>query len=382
MALTIFCDESGYSGGNLLLDEHRYYVYASVAIANDEAIEFVKKIRSDTRTQAQELKFENLGRNAKGQAAVKYLLETLGKRFAVFHADKRFCTAAKFFEYTFEPVLRLKKEVYLDIGFHRFISMFMLEKWTENNAVAKELLEDGQSLIRGKVEPKDLKRLMRQPLHLAGGDDPLTAIMAFCYAYRTGIMREIRTAGADPELKKWTMDISDAALAETFHHWGDDGEEIEVYCDESKPLRASAENMRDMAMNGIPKEILEEYPGHFVQRPLVKIPKPVQFLDSKGSFVAIQLADVIAGAARFVLTEPENAEAKAFQAFIEPRYVKNCIKPRWECLDKNLATTGRNYLFLKELGKRARKGQDPNYAIELSLANIEDKVEEVMKGEG
>ena len=30
--------------------------------------------------------------------------------------------------------------------------------------------------------------------------------MAFCYAYRTGIMREIRTAGADPELKTWTMD--------------------------------------------------------------------------------------------------------------------------------------------------------------------------------
>ena len=96
---------------------------------------------------------------------------------------------------------------------------------------------------------------------------PLTAIMAFCYAYRSGIMWEMREVGADPDLKRWTMDISDAALAETFHHWGDRGEEIEVYCDESKPLRASAEKMRDLAMNGIPKELRAGYPGHFPERP-------------------------------------------------------------------------------------------------------------------
>lgn len=381
MTLTIFCDESGYSGGNLLLDEHRYYLYASIAIANDEAIEHVKKIRADTRTQAPELKFDSLGKNSKGRAAVKWLMATLGQNFAVFFADKRFCTAAKFFEYTFEPVLRKKKPLFLDIGFHRFISMLMFKAWTEDNTTAKELLEDGQNLIRGKATPANLKRLMREPLHVAGGDDPLTAIMAFCYAYRSGIMREMREVGADPDLKRWTMDISDAALAETFHHWGDGGDEIEVYCDESKPLRASAEVMRELAMNGIPKELRAGYPGHFPERPQVRIPKPVQFLDSKGSLVAIQLADVIAGAARFVLTEPDTAEAKEFQPLIEPRYVTNCVKPRWKVLDNTLAETGRNYLVLKELGRRARKGQDPNYAIELSLANIEAKVEEVMRGE-
>jgi hypothetical protein len=382
MALTIFCDESGYSGGNLLLDEHRFYTYASVAITNDEAIEHVKKIRADTRTQAPELKFESLGKNAKGQAAVKWLLETLGKRFGVFYADKRFSTAAKFFEYTFEPVLRPKKTVYLAIEFHGFISMFMFKAWSEDNPVAKELLEDGQNLIRGKVKPEDLKRLMKQPLQLSGGDDPLTAIVAFCYAYRSGIMREIMTVGTDPELKKWTMDISDAALTETFHHWGDGGDELDFYCDESKPLAASAEHTRELATKGFPEEFQRMYPGHFVERPLVKIPKPAQFVDSKGSLVAIQLADVIAGAARFVLTKPESDEAREFRPLIKPRYLKNCLRPRWEWIDNKLAETGRNTLFLKELGKRARKGQDPNYAIEMSLANIEDKVEEVMRGDG
>jgi hypothetical protein len=381
MALTIFCDESGYSGGNLLLDEHRFYTYASIAIANDEAIEHVKKIRADTRTQAPELKFESLGKNERGRASVKWLLETLGTNFGVFYADKRFSTAAKFFEYTFEPVLRDKKEVYLHIDFHRFISMFMFQKWTENDTAAMELLEDGQNLIRGKVEPKDLKRLMKQPLHLARGDDPLTAIMAFCYAYRTGILREIRTAGADPELKKWTMDISDPALTETFHHWGDGGEELEFYCDESKPLKASAEHTRELATKGFPEEFKRMYPGHFADRPLVKMPNPVQFVDSKGSLVAIQLADVIAGATRIVLTKPETDEAKELAPLIEPRYLKNCVRPRWEFLDNDRATTGRNYLFLKELGKRARRRQDPNYAIELSLANIEDAVEEAMRDE-
>ena len=34
MTRSIFCDESGYTGPNLL-DEQRFYVYASVAMAHD-----------------------------------------------------------------------------------------------------------------------------------------------------------------------------------------------------------------------------------------------------------------------------------------------------------------------------------------------------------
>lgn len=374
MALTIFCDESGYSGGNLFLDKERYFVYASVAIANDEAIEIVEKIRTDSRTQAPELKFENLGKTLRGRVAVKWFLETHGEKVAVFHADKRFSTAAKFFEYTFEPVLRPRKPLFVQNNFHRFISMLMYNAWEEGDKVASELLEDGQNLVRFN-QPEKLKRLLREPLHRAGGDDPLTAIAACCYAYRTGIMREIKAIGADPDLKRWTMDVSNSALLVTFLHWGEGSEELEVYCDESKPLMASAEHMREMATTPMPKE----WRGHFPERPLVRIPKPVEFLDSKSKFVAVQLADLVAGAARFGLTARASRDAAEFQPLIEPRYTKHCVFPQEFYIDTDLPQTELNIAILRELGRRARAGLDPNYAIEIYIANVAARMEEVIE---
>lgn len=370
MPLTIFCDESGYSGGNLFLNDQAHFVYASVAIANDEAIDIVKKIHADSRTQKPELKFESLGKTPRGRVAVKWFLENHGQKVAIFHADKNYSAAAKFFEYTFEPVLRPKKPLFLEIGLHRFISMLMFDAWASGETVARELLSECQDLVRFN-KPETLTRLLREPLHFCGGDNPLTAIAAFCYAYRKGIIREINELGADPDLERWTMDLSNTALTETFHHWGDGGEEIEVYCDESKPLAASAEHMRVLATKGIP----EEFQGHFSERPIVRIPKPVEFLDNNTTMVAVQLADLMAGAARFVLSTPEDPEAQAFAPLIEPRCIDNCIYPQWQYIDTDLPQTELNIAVLYELGRRARAGLDPNYAIEVYVANSATRIE-------
>lgn len=162
MALTIYCDESGYTGPNLFLDDQRYYVYASVGMPHDQAVDIVAKMRADSRTQVGELKFEKLSKYPRGRDAVRWFLETHGEKIAVFHADKRYSSAGKFFEYTFEPVLRPKRQLFYDIHFHRFVSTIMFDAWQDGDPVARELLEDGQNLIRFK-KPEDLKRLLREP---------------------------------------------------------------------------------------------------------------------------------------------------------------------------------------------------------------------------
>jgi hypothetical protein len=377
MALTIYCDESGFSGNNLFLDQDRHFVYASVAISNDEAIEIVKKVRADSRTQADELKFENLGKTPRGREAVKWFLQEHGEKVGIFHADKKYSTAGKFFECVFEPVLRPMKPLLYDILLHRFVSMFVFDAWAVGDPVAIELLQDGQDLVRGKKKPHELKRLMREPLHLAGGDDPITAITAFSYAYRSGILRELDVVGIDPDLKRWAMDISDGALNETLHHWGDGGEEIEVICDDSKPLKASAELMRDIETQPMP----EEWKGHFPEHPVLHMTKPIQFVDSKGTFVAIQLADLMAGAARFVLTQPKAPEAQDFIPLIETRFVKNCIFPQWEFLDADRRETVLNIQVLKEFGRRARAGLDPNYAMEEFIVKMAMMIQAEMEAE-
>lgn len=377
MAITIFCDESGFSGNNLFLDKDRHFVYASVAISNDEAVEIVKKIRADSRTKADELKFEKLGKTPQGREAVRWFLKEHGKKIGIFHADKRYASAGKFFECVFEPVLRPLKPLYYDILLHRFVSTLLYHAWTSGEPVAIELLQDGQDLVRGKKQPHELSRLLREPFHLPDGDDPLTAIAAFSYAYRNGILRELKHVGTDLDLKRWAMDISNGALVETFHRWGDGGEEIEVICDDSKPLAASAEMMRDIETQPMP----EEWKGHFPERPVLRMPKPVQFVDSKGTFVAIQLADLIAGATRFVLTEPKAPEAQDFIPLIETRFLKNCIFPQWEFIDGERRETMLNIQVLKELGRRARAGLDPNYAMDDFIVQMAVAIQEDLEQE-
>jgi hypothetical protein len=134
---------------------------------------------------------------------------------------------------------------------------------------------------------------------------------------------------------------------------------------------ASAEHIRGMATTPMPGK----WRGHFPERPLVRIPRPVEFLDNKTTLVAVQLADLMAGAARFVLTAPENPDAAQFQPLIEPRCTKHCVYPQGVYIDTDLPQTELNIAVLYELGRRARAGLDPNYAIEIYIANAATRIE-------
>src|SRR5262249_1201994 len=163
-------------------------------------------------------------------------------------------------------------------------------------------IEDGQKLIRDK-DPGALKRLLREPLHIPGCDDPLTAIASFCAAYRRGILREIAAINADEVTARWSMDISDTALLQVLEHWWQSGEEIEMILDESKPLQESAEHLTLMATTKISAEL--GFPVSPSRHP-VRLAKPIRFVQSKGEYVGVQLADVVAGATRSMLLKPKS----------------------------------------------------------------------------
>ncbi|QES51892.1 hypothetical protein DEJ50_32640 [Streptomyces venezuelae] len=59
----IACDESGY-GGEQLLNNGRYLVYASVAIDDVEAAPIMQELRRAARIQSPELKFKSFQNNA------------------------------------------------------------------------------------------------------------------------------------------------------------------------------------------------------------------------------------------------------------------------------------------------------------------------------
>jgi hypothetical protein len=85
--LDIFCDESGFTGQNLLNPDQRFFAYGSVAISPTEAAEVVAQTIRDFRLQGNELKGKNLLRHPSGGKAATALNPTTGR--AVSRCDRQ-----------------------------------------------------------------------------------------------------------------------------------------------------------------------------------------------------------------------------------------------------------------------------------------------------
>lgn len=70
----IYCDESGFTGGNLLDEKDPFFAYATVAVSHEEASIFVREIIKDYKVQASELKFQKLIKYSKGKQAITRIL--------------------------------------------------------------------------------------------------------------------------------------------------------------------------------------------------------------------------------------------------------------------------------------------------------------------
>src|SRR5271157_4905329 len=102
---TIYCDESGFSGNNLLDREQEYFVFASLAMEPEEARCIVDQATRDFRLQGNELKGSRLLRTPQGQRAISLVIKKAASRAKMVIHLKKYALASKFFEYIFEPAL-------------------------------------------------------------------------------------------------------------------------------------------------------------------------------------------------------------------------------------------------------------------------------------
>jgi hypothetical protein len=79
-AFDIYCDESGFTGENLLSPDQRFFAYGTVAITRAEASALVAKTIRDFRLQGNELKGKNLLKHSGGRKATAALLTELEGR--------------------------------------------------------------------------------------------------------------------------------------------------------------------------------------------------------------------------------------------------------------------------------------------------------------
>ncbi|MFB9578826.1 DUF3800 domain-containing protein [Streptomyces yanii] len=93
----VACDESGY-GGEQLLNNGRYLVYASVAIDDVEATPIVQELRQAARAQSPELKFKSFQSSAGRRDLLRRLWQpggALDGRCVAYVVDKEYAAVAK-----------------------------------------------------------------------------------------------------------------------------------------------------------------------------------------------------------------------------------------------------------------------------------------------
>lgn len=220
--MTLYFDESGFTGENLLSDDQKTFAYGSVSIDPERAESLVSHIIEKYNIQNGELKAVKLIRRKKGRQAILEILDEIAQDVKVSVSDKKYALAAHFFEYIFEPVIADKNSIFYDLEFHKYISNVIYILFINNDDIAKQIL----SLFENLMRKKDFSHLDEIIALLHGIPDKseelefFQKVLSFIDAHKEIIYQEIQT------LPPWTLDLSLTSLHSLLCEWGAVGKEM------------------------------------------------------------------------------------------------------------------------------------------------------------
>jgi len=338
----IYCDESGFTGNNLLDQGSTFFAYASVAINHEEATEYVNNIIQKYKLQGGELKGRNLLKSTKGKKVIPEILSTFKDRIKVGVYHKKFNLACKFYEYIFEPPLSEKSSLFYQIKFHRFISNILYLDFVCRSEEAEKIFSDFQKLMR--KEPNYLFIFSETP-----DMSPLDDIKTFCIHHRDTINQELNSLrGTD--IGKWILELSTSALFSILCDWGKEFNQLKVFCDVSKPLKENKE-LFDVWIGIEDKIYFDFFQG--VEEPITfNLSQEVQFVESD-KFPGIQIADVAAAACAYAFKEGVNQNTESWIEHIPGMVIGKSVIPDLSYTDLNTLDAQRNGLLLIYLVKRS-----------------------------
>ncbi|NMG58369.1 DUF3800 domain-containing protein [Geitlerinema sp. P-1104] len=363
----IFCDESGFTGPNLLDSTAPFFTYSAVAVSNEEAKEFVEKLIKDYKIQSGELKANKMRKSSPGRKAITHILEKFSTRAKVVVHDKKYSLACKFYEYIFEPALASKNSIFYDIEFHNFVSNLLYIHFKEGGNYAECIFNDFYQFM--KMDYNNFFDSLSSPKIPLG----LNEIKEFCIHQREIINLELDSIKGT-NVGKWVLDLSSSSLFSLLGEWGQESYQLKVFCDSSKPLKEQLELFEEM-VNKEDKEFIEVAgKQHPISFNLIEIPK---LADSK-KFPGIQIADVFAGTAAFVFGEISKDKHKSYptewKQYLAPCISSYSVTPCYKHLDFNTVKVKLNSLILQELARRSIEKQPLLEGIETLIERDQESI--------
>jgi hypothetical protein len=335
------------------------FTYSSVALDAEAAEGIIASARALNRIQAPEIKGAQLMRTSRGRSVTLSLLRAMRGNYLVTAYDKKLSLACKFFEYIFEPVLAANNRLFYEHDFHRFIATLVYLNFICSEAAISEIVTQFERFMRS-LNAADAPIIFATDPGNIDIHPSLHDIVSFIDGYRDIILEESRVLGkpAAPggsAEDNWVLDLTMSALWSHLAHWGDHYHQLNVLCDDSKPLRSMAPIL-DVMINRDDR-VRVTLGGK--QRTLTfNIAGPVLF-GSSSEHAGLQLADLASSAFMQALKRRDEEWSQEFLNEIGPHVHEDCILPDYEYVDLKQPKAAVNALILRELGERGAERRDP-----------------------
>ncbi len=351
---TIYCDEAGFTGNNLLDPTQPYFVFGSVDIENTRAEELISEAVSKFRLQTGgELKGQKLVKYGTGRSAIKWLMRECQKNFHLVFSEKKFAIAGQFFEIIFEPLISTHNSFFYEIDFHRFITNIIYYSLKLNKPLAVEAVDNIQSIFDKRDNPTTLISNHKLDPSLI-----LDTIFYFCRLNEKEILAQMDWhTDKSISANKWFLDLSLTSLNSSLVFWAEKYPKLKVVCDDSKPLSESEDVIKLI--------------GLAAQGMLHLNPKLPKFEVEEISFgkshehASIQLADIFSSSTAYALNKRDVFWKDLISEF-QGNFSDYNLSPDTQYVDFNNEQTYRNAVILLRLIEESERPSGFSFSPQLS----------------
>ena len=355
-AQTVYLDEAGFTGYCLLDPAQPMFVFAAVAMANDQAEALHSGVISRFRLSGDELKGSSLVKHGRGREAVSWLLDRSVEHSLLLVSDKKYALAGRFFDHIFEPLLVKQNSMFYAIEFHKFIAMILYCHSIAGDPIANGLLQDFETLMR-TLDPQQVDVLVA---HVREVDlsSALGHILVFTLCEKDKIKKEIEFLRDMASGPRWELELSATSVNFLLASWGERFEALEVHCDRSKPIQSDLSSESSLF-----NQLIGRRDKFYVRvgkqgRPSViyNLATEIILEDSKKS-PGIQIADVIASSVAYALNNPKDEVSEKWLKLAE-EMVAETIVPDFKHIDLTQEGPMINSIVLVQIQERSIRGED------------------------
>ena len=307
----IACDESGFSGSNLLDPATPVFTHASTDLSLAEATELVEALRSDSRWSLDELKSGRLLRGRHADEALGWLLSRLEGRAHVEVVDKEYFLATRVVDlFLSEPSWAAGTRLTAHqrpaaIALHR-CGRSRAPEWLAFLAAFVDLVRTKR---RHHVDRRVLETFFQARDGLALGADP-EARDVLAALTRTRVRGVVTRLVHDDRTIPPPLEPLLTALAETVLTWSEGRQQVLVVHDEQSALTADRlRRLQHALSDGTDDGGADGETGHGAS-PLAGLVT----VDSRDD-VRVQVADLLAGVAR---RWPDLGDESPLRSFLSP----------------------------------------------------------------